>query len=763
MTESAVLSSIVGFSRMGPNRELKKRVETYWKEYGLIGSDQSKQATAVFEKDIEKLQLQRWTYLKETGLDLVPSGDYSLYDHVLDTAFLFNAIPERYSSLETSPTVRTYFAMARGLQEKGADVPALPMKKWFDTNYHYIVPEISVNQTFSVTTNKPLNDFLLAKSQLHLTTKPVLLGPISFLHLSHIQTKGENQVANPLDLLPSLLPQYIQVVQSLAQAGAKWIQVDEPVFALTLTELERPAYHQWFAKVADGLQQAAGSETHILFTTFFNSIVTSGNLPIVKSLPAGSGIHLDLVRAPEQLNDVLAVLPAKAVISLGLVEGRNVWLTHLQKASDIAVQVVKQLGPQRVIINTSCSLLHKDQNHTKVLSWLSFGIEKIQHVVLITKSVNGVDKEVVSQSIKENTALLQDHSTSPLIHNKQVESRVAKLHADGVQAYYRQNPYTAEVRSNRAGFKAGRISKEQYDKFINEETERCVRVQEEIGIDVLVHGEFERNDMVEFFAEYLLGYLVTVNGWVQSYGSRCVKPAVLYGDCYRNGPMTVDMIKYAQSLTKLPMKGMLTGPTTILKWSFVRNDQPFRDTVFQVALALRDEVEDLDKAGIACIQVDEPAFREGLPLDARLCAEYLKTAVEAFKISTGSVADSTRIHTHMCYSEFEDIFTHIAELDADIMHIECSRSELSLLACFDRFGYPLMVGPGLYDIHSPRVPTHEELKNCLLAMVKYIPASRLWANPDCGLKTRGWSETKAALQVMVDVVKEVRPLIAKQQ
>ncbi|KAI1711471.1 cobalamin-independent synthase, catalytic domain-containing protein [Ditylenchus destructor] len=790
-----VLSSILGFSRMGPNRELKKRVEAFWKEAAGATPDY-----AAFENDVKDLQVQRWKALQATGLDLIPSGDYALYDHVLDTAFLFNVIPQKYQNLEKTPSVRTYFAMGRGLQEKGGvDVPALPMKKWFDTNYHYIVPTVAADQTFSVTTNKPLNDFKLAKSSLNIVTKPVLVGPISFLHMSHVQG-AENCHKAQLKHLDALLAQYTKVVASLAEAGAQYIQVDEPIYGLNFeSDEESVFYHDAFKRSAAAIQQAAG-KAHVIFTTFFNGIVSSGNLPIVRNLPANSGIHIDLVRAPEQLEPVLEALPQTALVSLGLVDGRNIWLTPLQQASETARKVVQKLGASRVIVSTSCSLLHvpfstqgeklgvkQGIDAAKVLNWLAFGIQKIEQVVVVAKAVSSAEPAAdVKAAIERNNQLLKDHSVSTIIHNQAVKQRVTKIGTDGVDKYYRQTqfvkrneaqqarlklpliptstigsfPQTAEVRSVRLSYKQGKISQKEYMDFIKAETERCIRIQEEIGLDILVHGEFERNDMVEFFGDYLNGYLVTSNGWVQSYGSRCVKPPVLFGDIERISPMTVDMITYAQSLSSRPLKGMLTGPTTILKWSFVRNDQPLRDTVLQLALAIRDEVADLDKAGIKVIQVDEPGFREGLPLDKAQHNEYLTTTVQAFKISTGSVQDSTQIQSHMCYSDFGDIYTHIAELDADVLCIECSRSDLDLLECFDRFGYPLNIGPGLYDIHSPRVPGHQELKDRLLQMIKYIPASRFYANPDCGLKTRAWPETKAALQVMVDVVREIRKELA---
>jgi 5-methyltetrahydropteroyltriglutamate--homocysteine methyltransferase len=665
-----------------------------------------------------------------------------------------------------------------------------------------------LDQEFSLIYNKPLADFELAKKSLGLVTKPVLIGPLTFIYLSTV-VGAKDRVESLNALLPKILPLYEEVVRSLVDAGAQWIQVDEPIFATTLT-LDgglRSAYHAAFASAASKLQSIAGFSARLIFATYFNSIVTTDNLPIVTSLPPGSGLHIDLVRGKGQVDEVLAFLPSTVVLSLGVVDGRNVWLTPLAEALVTVNQVVSKLGWSRVLISSSCSCLHvphsleaeykrvaankpvvspkSDTDHAirvEVLPWLSFGIEKVRDIVTLAGAISKPNDDAIVKALATNAAAISARKSSKLLADSAVASRIGEMQSAGLKKFYRQSPYekriqiqqehlklpliptttigsfpqTADVRSARAKFRAGRISEEEYTKYIQDEIKKCIKIQEDIGLDVLVHGEFERTDMVEFFAEYLSGFLVTENGWVQSYGTRCVKPAILYGDVSRPIPMTVDVAVYAQSLSSKPVKGMLTGPTTILQWSFIRNDQPYAKTNIQVAMAIRDEVNDLEAAGIKVIQVDEPGFREGLPLDADSRYSYLNNVVECFKLATGGVRDNTQIHTHMCYSDFKDIFEHVAALDADVLSIECSRSDLQLLNSFASIGYPLSVGPGLYDIHSPRVPTQEELQQRFSAMAKIIPSQRLWANPDCGLKTRAWPETEAALRVLVNVAKEAR-------
>lgn len=665
-----------------------------------------------------------------------------------------------------------------------------------------------MNQTFELVYNKPLLDFQLAKSRLGLITKPVIIGPLTFLYLSTVVNET-NRVESLETLLPRFLPCYEKLVRSLVDAGAQWIQIDEPIFSMTLSETNglRSAYHAAFAETSKRLQGVAGFSTCLIFATYFNSIVSTGNLPIVKALPHGSGLHIDLVRGKAQFTEILDSLPSTVVLSLGVVDGRNVWRVELQQAIDLVQRAVARLGKAKLLISSSCSLLHvphsldaeyKRLNSNKVIvspkaavdheirseviEWLSFGIEKVRDIVTLAAAIDRPTDADVIAAVAKNAGVAASRKASKLVADPEVQRRVSQLTAAGVKSFYRQSPYekrikvqqehlklpllptttigsfpqSDEVRSYRARYRAGRLTEAEYLAYIHAEIKKCVEIQEEIGLDVLVHGEFERTDMVEFFAEYLTGFLVTENGWVQSYGTRCVKPAILYGDVSRPTAMTVAITVYAQSLTQHAMKGMLTGPTTILQWCFIRNDQAYHLTNTQVALAIRDEVIDLQNAGIKVVQVDEPAFREGLPLDADSRDAYLRNVVECFRLATGGVADGTQIHTHMCYSDFKEIFEHVAALDADVLSIECSRSDLQLLQSFASVGYPLSIGPGLYDIHSPRVPSLTELNQRLHAIARTIPPQRLWANPDCGLKTRGWPETTAALKVLVQAAKLAR-------
>lgn len=706
------------------------------------------------------------------------------------------------------------------------------------------MPEFKLDQQFEVHRNKPLEDFLLAKERLGLTTKPVIVGPLTLLALSSVASKELSLGEKIEAFLPGLLAAYEKVIISLVEAGAQYIQIDEPIFATSLTEAS--SAHEAFKISSSRLHAAvkkkfSKNSARLVFATYFNSIEATNNLPIVASLPGDSIIHVDLSASEnrglyrEQLTSVLAHLPSTASISLGLIDGRNIWVTSLADALPIIDQTIAAIGVSRIFLSSSCSLLHvpyrlddevkyaakvQDPVRNEVLSWLSFGIEKVRSIVLLgtlAKSRSGKFSSLeaaqviaANEALAKNAAILDSRKRSPLLADEKVKSRVKEIHANGVASLFRKEAYgerivsqqkvlglppiptttigsfpqSAEVRSKRAKYRAGRETELEYEAFIKEQTRICVKKQEEIGLDVLVHGEFERTDMVEFFAEKLQGFLATQNGWVQSYGTRCVKPGILFGDVCRtdskfsasgavNSPfgaleaslesgktktedMTVDLTVYAQSLTSKPMKGMLTGPTTILQWSFIRDDQSYRTTNEQVALAIRDEVVALERAGIRVVQVDEPGFREGLPLDASSRSNYLRCVVDCFKLATGGVSAQCQIHTHMCYSEFKDIFVHVAELDADVLSIECSRSDLNLLTEFASIGYPLSVGPGLYDIHSPRVPTQAEMFERLTAMAKIIPVERLWSNPDCGLKTRGWTETEAALVNMVAVTKAHR-------
>ncbi len=750
----------LGFPRIGARRELKRALESYW--HGESDAAQL-QATAA------ELRVRHWKLQREAGVDLPPSNDFSLYDHVLDTAFLFDAIPERYRTLAVCAPLAAYFAMARGLQRPGIDLHALEMTKWFDTNYHYLVPELQAGQRFALRGDKPLAEYREAKA-LGIETRPVLLGPVSFLRLSKT-TDG----SDPLDLLDTLLPVYAQLLEALEAEGAPWVQLDEPVLVQDLDDAARVAFRQAYARLADG------PHPDILLATYFGAL--DDNLALAASLPV-QGLHVDLVRAPEQLDAVLRALPAGRVLSLGLVDGRNIWRNPLDNALILARYARGHRGDDPLWLAPSCSLLHcpvdlalEKKLDAELRGWLAFSRQKLEELRLLADALDG--RAGAEAALAPAREAADARRRSSRVHNAAVKARMAALTAaDTARATPHARrlplqtaalrlpafptttigsfPQTREVREARARNKSGRLSDADYDAFLAVQTEQCVRVQEQIGLDVLVHGEFERNDMVEYFGEQLDGFAFTGNGWVQSYGSRCVKPPLIYGDVSRPAPMTVRWSRYAQSLTQRPMKGMLTGPVTMLQWSFVRDDQERAQTCRQIALALRDEVTDLEAAGIAAIQIDEPALREGLPLRNAQRQRYLEWAVEAFRIAASGVADATQIHTHMCYAQFNDIIDSVAALDADVISIETSRSRMELLDAFARFDYPNQVGPGVYDIHSPRVPDRTEMVELLRRASEVLPAEKLWVNPDCGLKTRAWPETRAALEAMVDAAQMLR-------
>ncbi|MCG8275360.1 5-methyltetrahydropteroyltriglutamate--homocysteine S-methyltransferase [Stenotrophomonas sp. NLF4-10] len=750
----------LGFPRIGARRELKRALESHWR--GETDAAQL-QATAA------GLRARHWKLQREAGVDLPPSNDFSLYDHVLDTAFLFDAIPERYRALAERDPLAAYFAMARGLQKPGIDLHALEMTKWFDTNYHYLVPELHAGQRFALRGDKPLAEYREARA-LGIETRPVLLGPVSFLLLSKT-TDG----SHPLDLLDALLPVYAQLLAALKDAGAQWVQLDEPVLVQDLDDAARAAFERAYAHLAEA------PHPDILLATYFGAL--DDNLALAAALPV-QGLHVDLVRAPEQLDAVLRALPAGRVLSLGLVDGRNIWRNPLDNALILARYARGHRGDGPLWLAPSCSLLHCPVDLTlekkldaELRGWLAFSRQKLDELRLLADALDG--HAGTEAALAQAREAVEARRRSPRVHNAAVKARVAALTAaDATRATPHAQrlplqaaalrlppfptttigsfPQTLEVREARARNKAGKLADADYEAFLERQTEQCVREQERIGLDVLVHGEFERNDMVEYFGEQLDGFAFTGNGWVQSYGSRCVKPPLIYGDVSRPAPMTVRWSHYAQSLTDKPMKGMLTGPVTVLQWSFVRDDQERAQTCRQIALALRDEVNDLEAAGIAAIQIDEPALREGLPLRRAQWPAYLGWAVEAFRISASGVGDATQIHTHMCYAQFNDIIDSVAALDADVISIETSRSRMELLDAFARFDYPNQVGPGVYDIHSPRVPDRSEMVDLLRKAAEVLPAQKLWVNPDCGLKTRGWAETRAALTALVEAAREMR-------
>ncbi len=750
----------LGFPRIGARRELKRALEAYWK--GDIDRD-------ALEHAGRDLRARHWALQAEAGLDYIPVGDFSWYDQVLDMSVLLGAVPERFGS--ASGDIDTYFRMARGRARPGdphGDVAPCEMTKWFDTNYHYIVPELGPGQHFALTGTRLFDEVDEALAAGH-RVKPVLTGPLTWLWLA----KPQGEEFDRLALLPGLVAAYVQILQRL-NAAVDWVQLDEPILTLDLP----PA---WRAAFASAYGDLAGAGRRILLATYFGEL--GDNLDVAAELPV-AGLHVDLARAPEQLDAVLQRLPAERVLSLGVVDGRNVWRTDLEAVVTRLEPAYRQRG-ERLWVAPSCSLLHvptdlelEDGLAADLKAWLAFARQKLDEVVTIRRAL-AEGQEAVAAAIADSAQAVQSRRTSERIHVAAVQRRLAAIDEDmkrrrhpfaerAVVQHQRLRlptlptttigsfPQTAEIRAARRDHRAGRLDHDAYLARMRAEIAATVRRQEEIGLDVLVHGEAERNDMVEYFGELLDGFAFTGNGWVQSYGSRAVKPPIIFGDVSRPAPMTVDWITYAQSLTDRPMKGMLTGPVTILQWSFVRDDQPRATTAAQIALALRDEVADLEAAGIRIVQIDEPALREGLPLRRARWGEYLTWAVDAFRLASSGVEDHTQIHTHMCYSEFNDIIESIARLDADVISIESSRSRMDLLDAFRTFEYPNEIGPGVYDIHSPRVPDTEEMVQLLERARHLVPVERLWVNPDCGLKTRGWGEVEPALRHMVAAAHRLR-------
>lgn len=749
MTRSANL----GFPRIGLHRELKKAQESYWK------GDIDAAALHAVAKD---LRARHWALQRDVGIEVIPSNDFAFYDHVLDTSVLVGAIPPRFSGIADADEL--YFAMARGT----TTAPAMEMTKWFDTNYHFIVPELHKDQTFALDAKKPLAHYNEAKA-LGIETRPVIVGPVTFLSLAKAKDPG----LNPLDLIDKLIPVYADLFSQLAAAGAEWVQVDEPVLVLDLSPKQKAAFSRAYERLG-----AAGPK--LMLTTYFGALLD--NAELAAGLPV-AGLHIDLVRAPEQLDAVLAALPEDKVLSVGVVDGRNIWRTNLDAAFGLVARAWDTVGPDRLEIAPSCSLLHTPVDldgetnlDAELKSWLAFARQKLDEVTTLTLAQKQ-GRWAAKAAFEASAAAVASHKASPRIHKAAVKARSAERIAFGRSSPFssrrdkqRQKfnlpayptttigsfPQTRDVREARAAFKKGLLDQAGYDAFLEAETEKTIRIQEQLDIDVLVHGEFERNDMVEYFGEQLDGFAFTKNGWVQSYGSRCVKPPVIFGDVSRPAPMTVRWSAFAASLTDRPMKGMLTGPVTILQWSFVRVDQPRSETCRQIGLAIRDEVLDLETAGIGIIQIDEPALREGLPLRQRDWDAYLRWAVDCFRLTASGVAEETQIHTHMCYAEFNDIMPAIAEMDADVISVETSRSDMELLEAFRNFKYPNEIGPGVWDIHSPRVPGEGDMIALMKKAAEGIPADQLWVNPDCGLKTRGWPEVTASLENLVRTAKALR-------
>lgn len=753
---------ILGFPRIGAQRELKFAVEAFWKGE----SDEARlRATG------SALRRRHWALQRAAGLDMLAVGDFAYYDQMLHVSALLGALPDRFGFEAKALTLAQYFELARG----NASQPAMEMTKWFDTNYHYLVPELSPDTQFDGGVDW-LFDEVDEALALGLPVKPVLIGPITWLRLAKSHTAGFDR----LDLLPALVAAYARILARLAERGIEWVQIDEPALCLDLEPV-------WWQACERAYAALAHRPVKLLLATYFDSVADDARR--IAQLPV-HGFHIDLVRAPQQLGVWRAVLPATAVLSCGIVDGRNVWRNDLRRSLQTLQLVASELG-DRLWIAPSCSLLHvpvslaaESKLDASLRPWLAFAAEKLDELRVLKLAVNE-GEEAAAAALQASDLAQQSRRNSKRVTNELVRKRIAAVtepmaerRSGFARRIERQRevlplpllptttigsfPQTAAIREARAAHKRNELSALEYLQRMRDEIRIAVERQEQLGLDVLVHGEAERNDMVEYFGERLWGYAFSDNGWVQSYGSRCVKPPILFGDVYRPEPMTVDTTAYAQQLTDKPMKGMLTGPVTMLQWSFVRDDQPRALTALQLALAIREEVQDLERAGIRVIQIDEPAFREGLPIKRRDWAAYLDWAVRAFKIASCGVDDATQIHTHMCYSEFNDILPSIAAMDADVITIETSRSAMELLDGFGAFAYPNEIGPGVYDIHSPRVPSTAAMRRLLERACEVIAPERLWVNPDCGLKTRAWPETEAALKNMVQAAKELRAALARE-
>ena len=754
----------LGFPRIGARRELKFALESYWKG---LSSREELTATAT------ALRQRHWA--QQAGLDLVPVGDFSFYDQVLDMSFTLGNLPERVRDFR-GDELDNYFRVARGRSAQSAEehaqccggVAAGEMTKWFDTNYHYIVPEFTQDTAFTLNASRLIEQLREAKAQ-KVAAKPVIIGPLTYLALGK-----EKDDSNRFDLLARLLPVYLELLNTLAAEGVEWVQIDEPILVTELPSGLDAAFEQAYHALA-------GAPVKLLLATYFGRL--QENLPLVSRLPV-AGVHLDAVNAADEVEALAAQLPYDSVLSLGVINGRNIWKTDLNATLQWLTPIAAARG-ERLWVAPSCSLLHvpvdlasEQTLDTEIASWLAFALQKLDELRILGAALNQ-GRNSVARELADNQAAIDSRRQSPRVTNPAVQAAVATINSSLGQ---RRSPYseraakqsallklplfppttigsfpqTADIRQARRQFKSGELDQTSYTQAMQAEIAHCVREQEALGLDVLVHGEPERNDMVEYFGEQLDGYAFSQFGWVQSYGSRCGKPPILFGDISRPQPMTVAWSSYAQSLTDKPMKGMLTGPVTILNWSFVRDDQPRSASCLQLALAIRQEVQDLEKAGVRIIQIDEAALREGLPLRRAQWQTYLDWAVESFRISANGVADETQIHTHMCYSEFNDIIQSIAAMDADVITIETSRSDMELLDAFKHFQYPNEIGPGVYDIHSPNIPTQEYMVKLMQLAAERVPAQRLWVNPDCGLKTRQWAEVTPALANMVSAARALR-------
>ncbi|MYM69353.1 5-methyltetrahydropteroyltriglutamate--homocysteine S-methyltransferase [Pseudoduganella sp. FT55W] len=783
-TNKAIHTHIPGFPRIGAQRELKFALEKNWR---------GELSDAELETVGRELRARHWALQRDAGLDFVTAGDFAFYDQVANHIQLLGCEPARYGFSAEQSQLDRYFTMARGRSGDAAPAEcghgcthdhahgatglhaaaALEMTKWFDTNYHYLVPEFTPETSFALSCERLFEEVAEAQALGH-AVKAALIGPLTFLWLG--KARGAEGF-DRLSLLDKLLPIYSQVLERLKAQGVQWVQIDEPILGLDLPSAWRNAFENTYWQ----LNQAG---VPLLLATYFSPL--EENLSLACRLPVG-GLHVDGIRAPHELTSIADWLPVHKVLSVGIVDGRNIWRTDLDAALAILAPIVdKRAG--KLWLSSSCSLLHvpftlaaETALGNEIRSWLAFATEKLDELYVLKRAVQGEYDAGTTEALAVSRAAIASRRASPRVHQDAVRTRLQALpdDADQRRSGFAQRqaeqrarfklpsfptttigsfPQTQAIRSARASFKRGELSVAEYETRMREEIAYAVQQQEALGLDVLVHGEAERNDMVEYFGEQLDGFVFTQLGWVQSYGSRCVKPPIIYGDVSRPKAMTVDWTVHAQSLTGKPMKGMLTGPITILQWSFVRDDQPRARTALQIALAIRDEVADLEQAGIGIIQIDEPAVREGLPLRRSRWDEYLNWATRAFRVSASAVADGTQIHTHMCYAEFNDILPQIAAMDADVITIETSRSDMELLNGFGQFRYPNEIGPGVYDIHSPRVPAQAEMVRLLQKASAVIPPANLWVNPDCGLKTRGWAETETALRNMVAAAKQLRAI-----
>ncbi|WP_185864952.1 5-methyltetrahydropteroyltriglutamate--homocysteine S-methyltransferase [Blattabacterium cuenoti] len=757
----------LGFPRIGINRELKKASELYWSNN--IDCNQ------LFEIG-RKIRFQNWNFQINSGLDLITCNDFSFYDHVLDLSFLMGVIPKIYLDPKFNNFIDLYFSMARGYQDNEWDIKAMEMTKWFNTNYHYIVPEFTKDQKFFINSNKifseidELNNILNSSDKI----KPVLIGPVTYLYLG----KEKDESFHKMDLIDKITFFYIDLIKKLVKTGIKWIQLDEPILSLDLSDLEKKSFKYSYEKIYDVFSNL---DIKILLTTYFGGLLD--NISILKNIiDRIHAIHIDLIEDPNQLDEILSLIKkSETILSLGIVDGRNIWKNRYSNSIRNIKKVINSIGMDRLMISPNCSLLHvpidldKEKSiHIDIKNKMSFAKQKIDELSDLEKIIKG-ERSI----LLKNSYLVDKLDQSNIIHNKKVKNEYSDFQEKDIKRKssfsIRQKkqqkrfnlplfptttigsfPQTKELRSLRNKFKKKELSKNRYEKEIKKLISYVIKKQEDLNLDVLVHGEFERNDMVEFFSDKLNGILSTKHGWVQSYGSRCVKPPIIYGDVSRTDDMTTNWICYAQSKTNKFVKGMLTGPVTILKWSFVRDDQPIFKTAYQIAWAIRDEVLSLERSGIKIIQIDEPALREGLPLKKKNWNYYFNWSINAFRIASSGVKDDTQIHTHMCYSEFNDIIEEISELDADVITIENSRSNMDLLKIFSNFSYPNEIGPGVYDIHSPRIPTKEEIFKLIQESSNLLPIRNIWINPDCGLKTRKWKEVFKSIKNMTEAAKLAR-------